>query len=159
MLALSKRNTNAAEVIIFLHRFVSVLVEYFKELEEESIRDNFVVIYELMDEMMDFGYPQTTESKILQESAAVPCTSDFSSFSVPSDTSLRSPTDLRSRPVHQWQSQMQFRGEQRASGTAKTRFFSMSLKASTCSYALSLSFPFPSLTPSQCFFRSMQKEP
>lgn len=44
-----------------------VLVEYFKELEEESIRDNFVVIYELMDEMMDFGYPQTTESKILQE--------------------------------------------------------------------------------------------
>jgi hypothetical protein len=44
-----------------------VLVEYFKELEEESIRDNFVIIYELLDEMMDFGYPQTTESKILQE--------------------------------------------------------------------------------------------
>lgn len=44
-----------------------VLTEYFKELEEESIRDNFVIIYELLDEMMDFGYPQTTESKILQE--------------------------------------------------------------------------------------------
>ena len=29
--------------------------------------DNFVVIYELLDEMMDFGYPQTTEVKILQE--------------------------------------------------------------------------------------------
>lgn len=67
MLALSKRNTNAAEIILFLHRLVQVLVEYFKELEEESIRDNFVIIYELMDEMMDFGYPQTTESKILQE--------------------------------------------------------------------------------------------
>lgn len=26
-----------------------------------------MVIYELLDEMMDFGYPQTTESKILQE--------------------------------------------------------------------------------------------
>ena len=64
---MSKRNTNAAEVIIFLHRLVQVLVEYFKELEEESIRDNFVIIYELLDEMMDFGYPQTTESKILQE--------------------------------------------------------------------------------------------
>ena len=46
---------------------MQVLIEYFKELEEESIRDNFVIIYELMDEMMDFGYPQTTESKILQE--------------------------------------------------------------------------------------------
>jgi AP-1 complex subunit mu len=46
---------------------LQVLIEYFKELEEESIRDNFVIIYELLDEMMDFGYPQTTESKILQE--------------------------------------------------------------------------------------------
>ena len=44
-----------------------VMIEYFKELEEESIRDNFVIIYELLDEMMDFGYPQTTETKILQE--------------------------------------------------------------------------------------------
>lgn len=36
-------------------------------MEEESVRDNFVIIYELMDELMDFGYPQTTESKILKE--------------------------------------------------------------------------------------------
>lgn len=48
---------------------MEVFTEYFKELEEESIRDNFVIIYELLDEMMDFGYPQTTESKILQECA------------------------------------------------------------------------------------------
>ncbi|KAJ6589123.1 Mu homology domain-containing protein [Mycena capillaripes] len=67
LLALSKGNSNSAEIIIFLHRLTQVLVEYFKGLEEESIRDNFVVIYELMDEMMDFGYPQTTESKILKE--------------------------------------------------------------------------------------------
>lgn len=67
LLALSKKNSNAVEVIFFLHRLCSVLTEYFKELEEESIRDNFVIIYELLDEMMDFGYPQTTESKILQE--------------------------------------------------------------------------------------------
>lgn len=44
-----------------------VFSEYFKELEEESIRDNFVIVYELLDELMDFGYPQTTDSKILQE--------------------------------------------------------------------------------------------
>lgn len=50
-----------------MHKIVEVFTEYFKALEEESIRDNFVVIYELLDEMMDFGYPQTTESKILQE--------------------------------------------------------------------------------------------
>uniref|UniRef100_A0A0D9R425 AP-1 complex subunit mu-2 n=1 Tax=Chlorocebus sabaeus TaxID=60711 RepID=A0A0D9R425_CHLSB len=44
-----------------------VFCEYFKELEEESIRDNFVIVYELLDELMDFGFPQTTDSKILQE--------------------------------------------------------------------------------------------
>ncbi|KAL8796590.1 MAG: hypothetical protein Q9182_007335, partial [Xanthomendoza sp. 2 TL-2023] len=67
VLALTKRNTNAASILLFLHRLVAVFTEYFKTLEEESIRDNFVIIYELLDEMMDFGYPQTTESKILQE--------------------------------------------------------------------------------------------
>lgn len=46
---------------------VQVFTEYFKELEEESIQDNFVVVYELLDELMDFGFPQTTDSKILQE--------------------------------------------------------------------------------------------
>ena len=67
LLALTKRNTNAAEILLFLHKIVEVFTEYFKVLEEESIRDNFVIIYELLDEMMDFGYPQTTETKILQE--------------------------------------------------------------------------------------------
>ena len=46
---------------------LQVFQEYFRELEEESIRDNFVLLYELLDELMDFGYPQTTEGKILKE--------------------------------------------------------------------------------------------
>ncbi|KVH98196.1 hypothetical protein Ccrd_023593 [Cynara cardunculus var. scolymus] len=54
-------------------RFFTKLLEkevfeyYFEELEEESLRDNFVVVYELLDEMMDFGYPQYTEATILSE--------------------------------------------------------------------------------------------
>ncbi|MCI14819.1 AP-1 complex subunit mu-2-like, partial [Trifolium medium] len=44
-----------------------VFKHYFEELEEESLRDNFVVVYELLDEIMDFGYPQYTEAKILSE--------------------------------------------------------------------------------------------
>ncbi|PHT81652.1 AP-1 complex subunit mu-1 [Capsicum annuum] len=46
---------------------MQVFKHYFEELEEESLRDNFVVVYELLDEMMDFGYPQYTEAKILSE--------------------------------------------------------------------------------------------
>jgi AP-1 complex subunit mu len=56
-----------ALVQTFLYKLVGVFSEYFKDVEEESIRDNFVIIYELMDEMMDFGYPQVTEGKILRE--------------------------------------------------------------------------------------------
>lgn len=66
-MSLSKNNSNVALIFSFLHKMVQVFSEYFKELEEESIRDNFVIIYELLDELMDFGYPQTTDSKILQE--------------------------------------------------------------------------------------------
>ena len=47
--------------------FLQVMEDYFKDVEEESIRDNFVIIYELLDELVDFGYPQTTDGKILQE--------------------------------------------------------------------------------------------
>lgn len=67
LVSLTQKNANVALIFVFLHKLVSVLGEYFKELEEESIRDNFVIIYELLDELCDFGYPQTTDSKILQE--------------------------------------------------------------------------------------------
>ncbi|KAJ1506783.1 AP-1 complex subunit mu-1 [Coelomomyces lativittatus] len=65
--ALTRKNSNAASIFLFLQRLAEVFTEYFKEVEEESIRDNFVIIYELLDEMLDFGYPQTTEPKILRE--------------------------------------------------------------------------------------------
>ncbi|EPY88436.1 AP-1 complex subunit mu-1 isoform 2 [Camelus ferus] len=67
VVATSKKNACVSLVFSFLYKVVQVFSEYFKELEEESIRDNFVIIYELLDELMDFGYPQTTDSKILQE--------------------------------------------------------------------------------------------
>jgi len=67
IMAVTQRNSNAAMILLFLYRLVEVLKDYFRELEEESIRDNFVITYELMDEMMDFGYPQISEAKILRE--------------------------------------------------------------------------------------------
>uniref|UniRef100_A0A1I8HK40 MHD domain-containing protein n=1 Tax=Macrostomum lignano TaxID=282301 RepID=A0A1I8HK40_9PLAT len=57
IVATTKKNANAGLVFSFLY----------KDLEEESIRDNFVIVYELLDEVMDFGYPQTTDTRILQE--------------------------------------------------------------------------------------------
>ncbi|KAE8716167.1 AP-1 complex subunit mu-2 [Hibiscus syriacus] len=67
LLIATMQNCNAASLLFFLHRVVDVFKHYFEELEEESLRDNFVVVYELLDEIMYFGYPQYTEAKILGE--------------------------------------------------------------------------------------------
>ena len=84
IVATTRSNTNIAMLFSLLHRICQVadnptiteltrninnqvMGEYFKEVEEESIRDNFVICYELLDELVDFGYPQTTDAKILQE--------------------------------------------------------------------------------------------
>lgn len=61
-----KKNANAALIFTFMYKFVEIASQYFNKLAEESIRDNFVILYELLDEIMDFGYPQTTDTKILQ---------------------------------------------------------------------------------------------
>lgn len=67
LMAVTKKNSNITLILFFLYKLVNVFKDYFGELEEESIRDNFVVVYELLDETMDFGFPQTCESKILRE--------------------------------------------------------------------------------------------
>lgn len=67
LLAVTKRNANALVILSFLYQMVDVFTNYFNDLNEESIRDNFVIIYELFDEIMDFGYPQVTDAKILKE--------------------------------------------------------------------------------------------
>ncbi|SMN19990.1 similar to Saccharomyces cerevisiae YPL259C APM1 Mu1-like medium subunit of the clathrin-associated protein complex (AP-1) [Maudiozyma saulgeensis] len=59
--------TNIAEIFTFLHKMMDILGDYLKTVEEESIRDNFVIVYELLDEMMDFGIPQITETKMLKK--------------------------------------------------------------------------------------------
>ena len=67
IVSIARGNPNVALVLSFLYRMKEVLTAYFGELEDESLRDNFVVTYELLDEMMDNGYPQITEVKVLKE--------------------------------------------------------------------------------------------
>uniref|UniRef100_A0A6T6CCA5 MHD domain-containing protein n=1 Tax=Compsopogon caeruleus TaxID=31354 RepID=A0A6T6CCA5_9RHOD len=65
--AVTMRDSNAEVLIAFLYKVVQVFREYFKRVDDESIRDNFVIIYELLDEMMDFGLPQMSESRVLKD--------------------------------------------------------------------------------------------
>jgi AP-1 complex subunit mu len=57
IVSVAKGNPNVAMILTFLYRLRDVLKSYFKEFEDESLRDNFVITYELLDEMMDHGYP------------------------------------------------------------------------------------------------------
>nr|CAD7442817.1 unnamed protein product [Timema bartmani] len=54
-------------VIEFLHRVVDTFEDYFSECTESIIKEHYVVVYELLDEMLDNGFPLATESNILKE--------------------------------------------------------------------------------------------
>ncbi|KAA8536718.1 hypothetical protein F0562_029196 [Nyssa sinensis] len=58
--------------IEFLCRVADVLSDYLGGLNEDLIKDNFVIVYELLDEMIDNGFPLTTEPNILREMIAPP---------------------------------------------------------------------------------------
>ncbi|KAK6233302.1 hypothetical protein SCA6_003375 [Theobroma cacao] len=58
--------------IEFLCRVADVLSDYLGGLNEDVIKDNFVIVYELLDEMIDNGFPLTTEPNILREMIAPP---------------------------------------------------------------------------------------
>ncbi len=51
LLVVTRENVNATSMLLFLHKLKEVFVHYFNELEEESLRDNFVIAYELLDEV------------------------------------------------------------------------------------------------------------
>ena len=67
IVVVGKRNINVAMTFSFLYKLKDILIDYFNVLEEETVKDNFVLIYELLDEIMDHGYPQITEGKILKD--------------------------------------------------------------------------------------------
>jgi len=64
--AVSHGNAQVALAFQFLHEVVKVLKSYFGDFTEESIRNNFVLIYELLDEVLDYGYPQNCSADVLK---------------------------------------------------------------------------------------------
>jgi AP-1 complex subunit mu len=61
------KNSNIALILTYLYQLTALFQDYFTTLNEESIRDNFVIIYELLDETMDHGLPQSLDSTILRQ--------------------------------------------------------------------------------------------
>ncbi|ERN02880.1 hypothetical protein AMTR_s00135p00007320, partial [Amborella trichopoda] len=64
--ATTRVNVSPSLVLELLQRIARVIKDYLGVLNEDSLRKNFVLVYELLDEVIDFGYPQTTSTEALK---------------------------------------------------------------------------------------------
>jgi AP-2 complex subunit mu-1 len=65
--ALTRSNVNPALVFEYIFQLIKILKSYLgEEFDENAMRNNMTLIYELMDETMDFGYPQNCAIDVLR---------------------------------------------------------------------------------------------
>ncbi|VFQ59430.1 unnamed protein product [Cuscuta campestris] len=64
--ATTRTNVSPSLVLELLQRIARVTKDYLGILNEDSLRKNFVLVYKLLDEVIDFGYVQTTSTEILK---------------------------------------------------------------------------------------------
>lgn len=72
LLASTFSDTHPAFATSFLSTLADTLHDYFGELNEHAIKDNFITVYELLDEMLDHGHPLTLERNTLKELIQTP---------------------------------------------------------------------------------------
>ena len=56
--ATTKYNVLPSFVMDIIYRIMKVIRDYCGVINEEVIRKNFVLIYEIIDEIIDYGHPQ-----------------------------------------------------------------------------------------------------
>lgn len=65
LVAATKVNVNCGMVFKFLYMVIDILKAYFAEEPTEAlIKSKYVLIYELLDEIIDYGIPQITEPQV-----------------------------------------------------------------------------------------------
>ncbi|XP_021903376.1 AP-4 complex subunit mu [Carica papaya] len=64
--ATTRVNASPSLLLELLQRIARVIKDYLGVLNEDSLRKNFVLVYELLDEVIDFGYVQTTSTEVLK---------------------------------------------------------------------------------------------
>ena len=64
--AVTRFNVSGNFILETLNRLAQTFKDYCGLLSEEAIRKNFVLVYELLDETIDFGYPQCMDTSSLK---------------------------------------------------------------------------------------------
>jgi len=65
--ATTKHNVSPSFVMDIIYRMMKVFRDYCGVLSEESIRKNFVLIYEIIDEIIDYGHPQLVATENIRQ--------------------------------------------------------------------------------------------
>ena len=65
--ATTRKNVSPSLVLELLHRVAKVIKDYCGVLSEDALRKNSILAYELIDEMLDHGYAQTTDTETLKQ--------------------------------------------------------------------------------------------
>jgi len=66
-LAVVPQEVSPLMILEFLHRVADVFVDYFGDPADESaVKENFSTVYQLLEEMVDYGWPLTTEPNALK---------------------------------------------------------------------------------------------
>lgn len=64
--AVTKDNVDVSMVFELLYKFLHTLKSYIGDVTEEAIRNNYSLILEVLEEIVDYGYPQTTDADALK---------------------------------------------------------------------------------------------
>jgi len=80
-----------------LERIASLFQDYFGNLNDEVIKENFVVCYQLLEEMIDNGYPVTTEPSLLKDIVPPPSLVD----KIKSVVTPLGPSSLAPGPIYE----------------------------------------------------------
>lgn len=102
VVATTRFNGSPSYLLELLNRIMTIIKDFCGTINEEIIRKNFVLIYEILDEIIDFGHPQLTNtshikpliaSEVINETKGggnVSSLSKFSNFSLFSPTTINS---------------------------------------------------------------------
>ena len=66
IVATTRFNVSPLLVLEYLGQLAVVIKDFCGVLSEEALRKNFVLVYEIIEEMLDFGYPQVTSTEQVQ---------------------------------------------------------------------------------------------
>jgi AP-2 complex subunit mu-1 len=67
LVAATRANPNVALIFEYLFQKIRILKSYLgEEFDDESVQGSFTLVYELLDETMDYGYPQNCSIDVLR---------------------------------------------------------------------------------------------